>query len=74
MRPRSCIPPGSPGVRSILDTLGSLLPAERRTSAAIIEIVPEGAFVCYGLGVSLMKMRNPAAARAHVPVQGPDRR
>jgi hypothetical protein len=25
----------------------------------------------YGLGVSLLKMRDPAAARAHVPVNGP---
>jgi Pyridoxamine 5'-phosphate oxidase len=67
-------PPGSPGVRSILNELGSLLPAERRTSAAIIEIVPEGAFVCYGLGVSLMKMRDPAEARSRVGTDYPDRR
>jgi hypothetical protein len=58
----------SPQLRPILERLGSLLPAERRTSASIIEIVPEGAFVCYGLGVPLMKMRNPAEARARVPV------
>jgi hypothetical protein len=59
---------GSPEVGPLLDELGSLLPAERRTSAAIIEIVPEGAFVTYGLGVSLTRMRDPAAARARVPV------
>ena len=28
----------------------------------------EGAFVTYGLDVSLSKLRDPAAARAHVPV------
>jgi hypothetical protein len=61
-------PAGSPKVGPLLDELGSLLPAERRTSAAIIEIVPEGAFVTYGIGVSLAKMRDPAAARARVPV------
>ncbi len=61
-------PAGSPQVRSLGKELGSLLPAERRASAAIIEIVPEGAFVTYGLGVSLMQMRSPAAARARVPV------
>jgi hypothetical protein len=61
-------PPGSPQVRPILEQLAGLLPAERRASAAIIEVVPEGAFVTYGLGVSLMKMRDPAAARARVPV------
>ncbi len=61
-------PAGSPEVRSILKELGSLLPAERRDSACIIEIVPEGAFVTYGIGVSLMKMRDPLAARARVAV------
>ena len=59
---------GSPGVRSLLEELGSLLPAERRSSASIIEIVPEGAFVTYGLGVSLMKMRDPATARGRASV------
>jgi len=61
-------PAGSPEVGPLLDELGSLLPAERRTSAAIIEIAPEGAFVTYGIGVSLAKMRDPASARARVPV------
>jgi hypothetical protein len=61
-------PAGSSKVRSLLDELGSLLPADRRTSAAIIEIVPEGAFVTYGIGVSLSQMRDPEAARARVPV------
>ena len=61
-------PAGAPRVRPLLQELGSLLPVERRTSASLIEILPEGAFVTYGLGVSLSKMRDPAAARAHVPV------
>ena len=61
-------PAGSPEVGPLLDELGSLLPAERRTSAAIIEIVPEGAFVTYGIGVTLTEMRDPAAARGRVPV------
>ena len=59
---------GSSEPRSILDKLGSLLPAERRDSASIIEIIPDGTFVTYGIGVPLMKMRDPAVARAHVPV------
>lgn len=59
---------GSPQVRSLLKELGSLIPTERRASGSIIEIIPEGAFVTYGLGVSLMRMRDPAAARARVPV------
>jgi hypothetical protein len=61
-------PAGSPQVRPLLKELGSLLPAERRASACLIEILPEGVFVTYGLGVSLSKMRDPAAARARVSV------
>jgi hypothetical protein len=61
-------PAESPEVGALLDQLGSLLPADRRTSAAIIEVAPEGAFVTYGIGVSLTRMRDPAAARARVPV------
>jgi hypothetical protein len=54
--------------RSRLSELGSLIPAERQALACLIEVVPEGAFVTYGLGVSFSKLRDPAAARAHVPV------
>lgn len=61
-------PAGAPQVRSLMQKLGSLLPAERRASACLIEVVPEGAFVTYGLDVSLSKLRDPAAARARVPV------
>ncbi len=61
-------PAGSPEVRSLLKELGSLIPTERRASGSIIEIIPECAFVTYGLAVSLMKMRDLAAARARVPV------
>jgi Pyridoxamine 5'-phosphate oxidase len=61
-------PAGSPQVRSLLKELGSLIPVERRTSACVIEVVPEGAFLTYALGVPLRKMRDPAAARARIPV------
>jgi Pyridoxamine 5'-phosphate oxidase len=61
-------PPGSLRARSLLTELGSLLPADRQASGSIIEVVPEGAFVTYGLGVSLSKLRDPAAARGRVPV------
>jgi Pyridoxamine 5'-phosphate oxidase len=64
-------PAGSSQVRSLLKELGSLIPTERQASGSIIEILPEGAFVTYGLGVSLMKMRDPAAARGRVPVTDP---
>jgi Pyridoxamine 5'-phosphate oxidase len=58
---------GSPASETLVG-LEHLLPVERRASAAVIEIVPEGRFLTYGVGVSLMQMRSPAAARAHVPV------
>ena len=61
-------PAGSPQARSLLDELGSLVPAERRASACVIEIIPAGAFRTFGLGVSLRAMLNPAAAQARVPV------
>ena len=61
-------PAGSRKARSLSKELASLLPAERRASSCIIEIIPEGEFLTYGVGVSLSKMRTPAAARARVPV------
>ena len=61
-------PAGSPRASSLLDELGSLIPAERRASACVIEIIPVGVFRTYGLGVSLRTMLNPAAAQARVPV------
>jgi hypothetical protein len=48
--------------------LAMLLPPERRAVTRVIEIRPEGQFLTYGVGVPLMRMRNPAIARAHVPV------
>lgn len=61
-------PAGSPQAVSLLQEIGSLVPPERRASAAVIEIIPQGVFLTYGLGVPLRKMLDPAAARARVPV------
>ena len=61
-------PPDSPAVRPVLERMGSLLPEERRRSAALIEVVPEGTFATYGVGIALARMRDPDAARARVPV------
>ena len=61
-------PAGSPTARALMEELGSLVPAERRASACIIEIVPEGRFLTYGLGVTLREMRDPVAATARVSV------
>jgi hypothetical protein len=60
--------PGSPGIGALTAELGSLLPAERRASCAVIEIVPEDEFLTYGVGVPLRRMRDPAASLARVPV------
>jgi hypothetical protein len=58
----------SPEGATALARLASLLPPERRGAASILEIQPEGTFVTYGVGVPLMKMRDPSAARARVAV------
>jgi hypothetical protein len=60
--------PGMAETRSLLRELGPLLPPDRRKTACVIEIVPEGEFVTYGIGVPLMTMRDPAAARGRAPV------
>jgi hypothetical protein len=61
-------PAGSPQARFLLDEIGTLIPAARRASACVIEIIPAGAFRTYGLGISLRAMLNPATAQARVPV------
>jgi Pyridoxamine 5'-phosphate oxidase len=61
-------PAGPVADRAAPEQLASLLPPERQASSCILEIVPEGQFVIYGLGVSLKRMRSPASARARVPV------
>lgn len=44
-----------------------LLPPTTEPSC-VIELVPEGNFLTYGVGVSLMQMRDPEQAQARVPV------
>jgi len=65
-------PPGPVQGRAVPKQLASLLPAERQASCCVLEIIPEGQFLTYGLGVSLAQMRSPSAARARVPVGAPD--
>ena len=59
--------PDEHGKPAIPESLGRLLPDER-TDAAVLELVPEGRFLTYGIGVPLQAMRNPAASMAQVPV------
>lgn len=61
-------PADDPAMGVVLDRLSGLLPPNRRSSSAIIEITPEDHFLTYGIGVSLGTMRVPEAARGRVPV------
>jgi hypothetical protein len=61
-------PPGALDASTAPTELAALVPAERRNSMCLIEVVPEGRFVTYGVGVPLRQMRDPASSRAHPPV------
>jgi hypothetical protein len=61
-------PAGSLDIGSVSKELVKLVPEARKTGSSIIELVPEGRFVTYGIGVSLMDMAKPARALARVPV------
>jgi hypothetical protein len=61
-------PADRPESRPVIEAMGSLLPAERRTGSELIEIVPVGDFLTYGIGVSLTDLRDPAKAQGRVPV------
>ena len=41
---------------------------ERLASTSVIEVTPEKDFITYGIGVSLMQMRDPKLARGRAPV------
>ena len=60
-------PAGSVSIESVSKRLASLLPPERK-NCCLLELAPEGAFLTYGVGVSLRDMTKPAAAIALVPV------
>jgi Pyridoxamine 5'-phosphate oxidase len=55
-------------VGSVPEQLVSVTPNERKALARVIELSPEGEFLTYGLGVSLMDMMRPTIAQARVPV------
>jgi Pyridoxamine 5'-phosphate oxidase len=60
-------PAGSLDLGLVSKKLLSLLP-EGRSAATVLELVPEGTFLAYGIGVSLMEMRDPVVALTHVPI------
>jgi Pyridoxamine 5'-phosphate oxidase len=59
--------PGSIDLGAVSKKLESLLPKDRR-GAIVLELVPEGTFLSYGIGVSLRQLADPAVAQAHVPI------
>jgi hypothetical protein len=61
-------PAGSLDIGSISRELEKLIPEARKAGSCVLELVPEGQFLTYGIGVSLVAMANPALALAHVPV------
>ena len=61
-------PAGSLDVSSLPEAFADILPESRRASSCVLELVPEGRFLTYGVGVSLNQMRDPAVSGGHVPV------
>jgi hypothetical protein len=61
-------PAGSLDIGSISGDLEKLVPEARKTGSCVLELVPEGRFLTYGIGVPLMAMADPALAIARVPV------
>lgn len=61
-------PAGSIDICAVSKDLEKLVPEARKAGSCVIELVPEGRFLTYGIGVSLMDMANPAVALARVPV------
>ena len=59
---------GRPDITSVSSELATLVPAERMAECRIVEIFPEGNFLTYGIGTSLLAMRTPSLARSRVPV------
>ena len=68
-RARASVPPdASRDWSSLPRPLKALVPQSLEAAATLLELVPEGRFVTYGIGVSLNRMRDPVASRALVPV------
>ncbi|MEE8355932.1 MAG: pyridoxamine 5'-phosphate oxidase family protein [Anaerolineales bacterium] len=42
---------------------------ELMKESCLIEVIPKGDFLTYGVGISLMEMRNPELARGRAPVK-----
>jgi hypothetical protein len=62
--------PGSLDLAFLSEKLLKHVPESRRTGSSVIELVPEGRFLTYGIGVPLMAMADPGKALARVGVDG----
>jgi hypothetical protein len=60
-------PAGSVTRSSLPTELRRLLPETGDAPICILELTPAGRFLTYGVGVSLMAMRDPAVAVGHAP-------
>lgn len=60
-------PAGTVDLRSLSKRLAAMVP-DQRGSGPVLELVPEGAFVTYGVDVSLRTMANPDAAEGRVMI------
>ena len=63
-------PAGTLDLEAASEKLLSLLPKDRR-GATVLELVPEDAFLTYGIGVALKATIEPAKARGRVPAAAP---
>ena len=52
---------------SLPKELQRLLPERDGSPVCMLELAPEGRFLTYGVGVSLVQMRDPTIASAHAP-------
>jgi len=50
-----------------IPALAKLVPPERWASCVIVDVRPTGHYITYGLGVPLLRMRDPSRSRARVP-------
>ena len=58
--------PGTVRAEMLPEDLARLLPTNPGTSSVLLELVPVGAFLTYGIGVSLLDLARPELARGRV--------
>jgi len=61
-------PSGTLDVAALSKDFARLLPKERRAAAVVLELVPQGQYLSFGVGVSLKDMADPARATGRGPI------